>query len=91
MSKPDPWKRFLKDLRSHVDARPGLNDHQMEIVIRALLARHPQITRIKSFIGAGEYYACKNHFSHRDNYIYFYYLKVPSSVTGRGVTFNGKD
>lgn len=84
---PDPWKRFLRDLHFHVAARPGLSTHQMEIVLQALLTRHPQVTRIKSFIGSGEFYACKNCFSHRDHYIYFYYRAVPSSMTGRGVDF----
>ncbi|EOA6880527.1 hypothetical protein ACH8J2_004970, partial [Escherichia coli] len=56
----DPWKQFLRELHYHVAARPGLSAHQMEIVIQALIARHPQVTRIKSFIGSGEFYACKN-------------------------------
>lgn len=55
----DPWKQFLRELHYHVAARPGLSAHQMEIVIQALIARHPQVTRIKSFIGSGEFYACK--------------------------------
>lgn len=81
----DPWLAFLHDLRLQCDRCPGLNAEAMDAVLHSLLQRHPKINRIKFFIGKGEHHACKNYFSHRDRYIYFYYHVVPSSMTGHGV------